>query len=157
MLTLDEKDKQILEVLKEHADYPTRKIAKLTLLPITTVHNRIRKLKEKKVIKRFTVELDHGKVEKGFLVYVLVQVSLPLLKQKKKSQYDIAKEIKKFYFVERVDIITGGADLIAIVRVKDVEEYDQVLLKKLQLVEGVEKTQSLVVIHGEWVISCENT
>ena len=148
-MVLDDKDNKILEVLQEHADYPTRKIAKKTLLPITTVHNRIRKLRQEKIIKKFTVELDYNKVEKGFLVYVLVQVSLPLLKQKKKSQYDIAKEIRGFYFVERVDIVSGGADLVAMIRVKDVNEFDKVLLTKLQLVEGVEKTQSLIAIHGQ--------
>jgi len=145
----DEKDKKILEILQEHGDYTTRQIAKKTLLPITTIHNRIRKLKKEKVIKKFTVELDHSKVDKGLLVYVLVFVNLPLLKQKKKSQYDLAKEFKKYYFTERVDIVVGGSDLVVMVRAKDVEEYDEILLKKIQLIEGVDKTQSLLVIHGE--------
>ncbi len=148
-LVLDEKDKKILEVLQEHAEFTTRLVAKKTLLPVTTIHNRIRKLKKEKVIKKFTVELDYDKVDKGFLAYILVSVDLQLLKQKKKTQYDVAKDLKKFYFVERADIVSGGTDLMVIVRVKDVEEFDQILLKKLQLVEGVEKTQSLIVIHGE--------
>jgi len=78
-----------------------------------------------------------------------VSANLSLLKQKKKTQYDLAKELKKFYFVERADIVSGGADLIVIIRVKDVEEFDKVLLGKLQLVEGIDKTQSLIVIHEE--------
>jgi DNA-binding Lrp family transcriptional regulator len=48
-----------------------------------------------------------------------------------------------------VDIVTGGTDLVAIIRVKDVEEFDKVLLGKLQLLEGIDKTQSLTVIHGQ--------
>ncbi len=144
---IDSKDKKILEILENHADYTTRQIAKKTLLPITTVHHRIKKLKEQGVIKKFTIEPDYEAVGKGLLVYVLVHVSLPILKQKKKTQYDIAKEIGRQYFVERVDVVTGGADLVAVVRVKDVKEFDTVLLSKLQLVEGVEKTQSLIVIH----------
>jgi len=146
---IDEKDKLILEVLKEHADYATRQIAKKTGLPITTVHNRIQKLKREKVIKRFTVDLDYHKVQKGFRAYVLVSVNLSLLKQKNKSQYNVAKEIRNFPFVERVDIVSGGTDLVAMIRVKDVVEFDQVLLTKLQRVEGIEKTQSLIVIHEE--------
>ncbi|MBU0470021.1 MAG: Lrp/AsnC family transcriptional regulator [Nanoarchaeota archaeon] len=146
---LDDKDKQILEVLQEHADYTTRQIAKKTLLPATTIHNRIRKLKKDGVIKKFTLELDNNKVGKGFSAYILVSVDLQLLKQKKKTQYDVAKDLRKFAFVERADIVSGGTDIVAIVRVKDVEEFDSILLKKLQLVEGIEKTQSLIVIHGE--------
>ncbi len=148
-VNIDEKDRVILEVLKEHADYATRQIAKKTGLPITTVHNRIQKLKKEKIIKKFTVELDHHKIQEGFRAYVLTSVNLSLLKQKKKSQYDVAKEIRQFPFVERVDIVSGGTDLVATIRVKDVAEFDQVLLTKLQRVEGIEKTQSLIVIHEE--------
>ena len=145
---LDEKDKKIIEELKEHGDYTTRQIAKKTLLPITTIHHRIKKLKIDKIITRFTIELDNKKIDKGFASYVLISVNLPLLKQKKRSQYDIAKEIGKNYFVEKVDIVSGGTDLVALVRVKDVEEFDTVLLTKLQQIEGIEKTQSLIVIHS---------
>lgn len=144
---LDEKDLKILEILQEHAEYTTRQIAKKTLLPATTIHHRIQKLKAEGIIRKYTVKLDWSKLGKSFIAYVLISVSLPLLKQKKKTQYDVAREIKSFSFVERADIVSGGADLVCILRVKDVEEFDKVLLGKLQLVEGVEKTQSLIVIH----------
>ena len=146
---IDEKDQKILEVLQDHADYSTRLVAKKTLLPVTTIHNRIQRLKKDKIIKKFTVELDYSKINKGFLAYILISVDLQLLKQKKKTQYDVAKDLKKFDFVERADIVSGGTDLVVIIRVKDVQEFDEILLKKLQLVEGIEKTQSLIVIHGE--------
>lgn len=146
---VDEKDRKILEVLQEHADYPTRQVAKKTGLPITTVHNRVQKLKKEKIIKRFTVDLDYHKLEGGFRAYVLVSVDLSLLKQKNKSQYNVAKEIRQFPFVERADIVSGGTDIVAMIRVKDVAEFDQVLLTKLQRIEGIDKTQSLIVIHEE--------
>lgn len=149
MYKIDEKDQKIIELLQEHGDYTTRQIAKHTLLPITTIHNRIKKLKQEGVIKKFTVELDYAQIDKGLLVYILISVDLQLLKQKKKTQYDVAKDLRGFYFVEKADIVSGGTDLVVTVRVKDVEELDKVLLKKLQLVEGIEKTQSLIVIHGE--------
>ncbi|MGM5480563.1 MAG: AsnC family protein, partial [Nanobdellota archaeon] len=43
VFNLDEKDKAILRLLEQNASLSTRKIAKETLLPITTVHNRIQK------------------------------------------------------------------------------------------------------------------
>lgn len=144
---MDDKDLRILEVLKSHGDYTTRQIAKKILLPPTTIHNRIKKLREEGIIKKFTIDLDYSKVGKSFVAYILVSANLPLLKQKKKTQYDLAEELRKFYFVERADIVSGGADLVVIVRVKDVEEFDKILLGKLQLVEGIDKTQSLIVIH----------
>lgn len=146
---MDEKDAKIIDVLKEHGEYTTRQIAKKTLMPATTIHNRIRKMKEEGVIKKFTVELDGKKIDKGFTAYVLISANLSVLKEKKKTQYDLAKELKRFSFIERADIVTGGTDLVAVVRVKDVDEFDNVLLRKMQTIEGIEKTQSLIVIHKE--------
>ncbi len=147
VMTIDEKDKKILEILKEHSDYSTRQIAKKVALPITTIHNRIRKLKQEGIIKKFSVIIDHKKLKQNFVAYVLISANLQILKQKHKSQHDLAKELKKLHCIERVDIVSGGTDLIAIVRVKDVEEFDKVLLEKIQLIEGIEKSQSMIVIH----------
>ncbi len=145
---LDEKDRRILGVLREHAEYTTRQMAKKTLLPITTVHHRIQKLKLQGVIRKYTVEVDGQRVGEGFAAYVLVSVNLPLLRLKKKTQYDVVRDLKKFSFVKRADIVSGGTDVVVFLRVRDVEEFDSVLLGKIQLVEGIEKTQSLIVIHG---------
>ncbi|MCK4335388.1 MAG: winged helix-turn-helix transcriptional regulator, partial [Candidatus Aenigmarchaeota archaeon] len=42
---LDKKDLRILEILKERGDLTVRQVASRTLLPITTVHNRIKRMK----------------------------------------------------------------------------------------------------------------
>lgn len=149
MNKIDEKDRKIIEVLKQHGDYTTRQIASKTLLPITTIHNRIRKLKREKIIKKFTIELDPIKTGMNFIAYVLVSANLQLLKENHKTQHDLAKELRKLPFVERADIVSGEADIISIIKVKDVEEFDKVLLQKIQLIEGIEKTRSFIVINRE--------
>lgn len=44
---VDSKDLRILEILRESGDLTVRQVASRTLLPITTVHNRIRRLKKR--------------------------------------------------------------------------------------------------------------
>ncbi len=144
---LDDKDKKILEILKIHGDYTTRQIAKKTLIPPTTINNRIKKLKKEGIIKNFSINVDYEQVDKGLLVYVLIHVDLVLLKEKKKTQYDLIKDFKKLDFIEKIDIVSGGADLVATVRVKDVKGFDNALLGWIQNIEGVKNTQSLIVIH----------
>ncbi|MFH1770636.1 MAG: Lrp/AsnC family transcriptional regulator [archaeon] len=144
---IDGKDKEIIGILEKHGDYTTRQIARKTLIPPTTINNRIRKLKKEGIIKNFTVNLDYKKIDRGFLVYILVSADILTLKEKKKSQYDIAKQLMKFDFVEKADIVSGGTDIVAIVRVKDVDEFDNALLEHIQNIEGVRNTQSLIVIH----------
>jgi Lrp/AsnC family transcriptional regulator, leucine-responsive regulatory protein len=146
---LDEKDEKIIEVLKEHGDYTTRQIAKKTLLPATTIHNRIRKLKQEKIIRKFTLDLDPQKLGKNFLVIMLVSMDYKVLRELKKDQHQIAKQISLLPEVESVDVVTGGTDMVVKVRVKDVQEYDHFLLKKFQSLPGIDRTQSLVVIHEQ--------
>lgn len=144
---IDDKDRKILDILKDHGDFTTRQIAKKTLLPPTTINNRVRRMKKEGIIRRFTIEPDYDSVGKGQLVYVLVSANLLELKKQKRSQYDIVRELKKYDFVERADVVSGGTDIVLMVRVKDVKEYDSVLLSKIQMVEGIDKTTSLMVIH----------
>ncbi len=144
---LDDNDWKVIGILRQHGDYTIRQIAKKTLLPPTTINNRIKKLKQEGIIKRFTIELDNSKIERGFVAYVLISADLPHLKQKSKSQHDLVDEIRKLSFIERADIVSGGSDIVAVVRVKDVGEFDAALLGKIQSLEGISNTQSLIVIH----------
>ncbi len=144
---LDKKDLKILDILKENGDLTVRQIASRTLLPITTVHNRIRRMKSLGIIRRFTVELDHRKMGKQLSAYVLVKVDSKYLKNMRMSQHDLAKDLKKLDFVERADIVTGSIDIIALIRVKDVEELDQVVIDRLRDVQGIESTETLVILR----------
>ena len=143
----DEKDYAILDELKAHGEWTVRKIAKKTGLAPTTVHARIRKLRQAGVIKRFTIDIDHKKLGMGIGAIILVSADLRQLKQRQKTQYDLANEIKKLHGIQRVDIVTGISDLVARARVRDMEELDRLLLQKLQLLEGVSKTQTMIIMH----------
>ena len=49
---MDEKDEKILKLLKENSKLTTQQISKKTLIPITTIHNRIKKLEKEGIIKK---------------------------------------------------------------------------------------------------------
>jgi len=144
---IDEKDHMILDELEKHGDYTVRQIAKKTLLAPTTVHARIKKLKKLGIIRKFTIDINQRKLGNKLGAYILVLADLKFLKEKHRTQNDLADEIEKLHGVRKVDVVTGGTDLIAQVRVKDIEELDGLLLGKLQLLEGVSKTQTMIIIH----------
>jgi len=146
---LDKKDLRILELLKEDGSLTVRQIASRSLLPITTVHNRIKRLKSLGVIKRFTIEVDYKKTGKPLAAYVLVKVDSKYLKGFRKTQHDLVKELRKFEFVERADIVTGTIDIVLLIRVRDVEELDRVIIERLRDVQGIESTETLVILKEE--------
>jgi len=147
-MELDEKDMKILDILKSNAKLTTHKISKKLAIPITTVHNRIKKLEKLGIIKKYTVELDYKKLDMGLLAYITVTVTYTAPSGKRLHQEDIAKHIKKLRGVEEVDIVAGITDILVKVRLKDIDELNDFVIRKLREIEGVDKTQTLVVMSS---------
>jgi len=145
---IDKKDEKILEILKERGDLTVRQIASRTLLPITTVHHRIKRMKSEGIIKRFTIEVDQKRIGKPLAAYVLVKIDSRYMKGFRRNQHDLIKDLKGLEFVEKADIVTGTIDIVLLIRVRDVEELDRVIVEKLRDVPGVESTQTLVILRG---------
>lgn len=145
-MKLDEKDFAILDILKANSKLSTQKIAKTVKIPITTVHNRIKKLEKEGIIRNYTVNVDNKKLGKGLSAYVLITVDYKLLKELKTQQYDLAKKIKSHPSVEEASLVTGASDIIIKVRVSDIDELSEFVTKYLRNVNGVEKTQTAVIL-----------
>jgi len=142
---LNEKDTQILTVLKDNAKLTTSQISKLTRIPITTIHNRIKKLEKERIIKNYTLNLDYEKLGKPLKAYILVSVTP--LSHKKLSQEDIGKKIKSYENVETVDIVTGATDLLVQVRAENMKELNQFITNKLRNIEDIDKTETMMVLE----------
>lgn len=143
---LDEKDLQVLAEIQENAKRTTSQISKRISIPITTVHNRIKKLEKLGIIKKYTVTVDHAKLGKSIAAYVMVSVIYMLPSGIKVSQEDVAKHIKGLAGVESVEIMTGETDLLVKIRVKDIAELNDFVIRKLRKVEGVDKTRTMIVL-----------
>ena len=144
---LDKKDSAILVVLKENAKLSTQQISKKTRIPITTVHNRIKKLEKEGIIKGYTVVLDNKKIGKPLAAHILVTVDYKLLKELKKSQYELAQQLLRHPCVESSAMITGASDIIIKIRAKDIDELNDFVTIYLRNVQGVEKTQTAIVLN----------
>ena len=144
---MDEKDEKILKLLRENSKLTSQQISKKLLIPITTIHNRIKKLEKEGIIKRYTLELDNKKLGKDIAAYINIVVDYRLLKEKNLSQHELARKLKQHEFVEEAAMITGGTDLIIKVRVKNLDQLDNFVTKYLRNIEGVEKTQTMVILN----------
>ena len=47
-------------------------------------------------------------------------------------------------------IVTGGTDIVLKVRVPDVECLNDLIIKQLRKIEGVDKTQTMMVLEEMW-------
>ncbi|MFH1786726.1 MAG: Lrp/AsnC family transcriptional regulator [archaeon] len=142
---VDEKDLKILGALKENARLTTNQIAKKTGIPITTVHNRIKRLVESGVIKKFTVELDYEKLDKGICAFILMSAAYKdeagVVDQKK-----LALKLRKYPAVESAYIITGTSDLLLKTRYRNIREMNDFTIHTLRKIQGVESTNTIIVL-----------
>jgi len=142
---IDKKDLQIITLLKGDSSLSTHKISKKTHIPITTIHNRIKKLKNEGIIKNFTINLDHKKLGETISAYILITINYNV-SGTKIDQTAIAKKINYFDEVYSVSIIAGGYDMVIKVRTKDIEALNEFIINKLRNIEGIDKTQTLTIM-----------
>ena len=143
---IDEKDKKILEILQENSNLSSHKISKRTLIPVTTVNNRIKKLKKLGVIKKFTVDIDKSKLGFSLVAYIFLTVSLEELKQEGMKIKDLMKIIRNNPLVESVDNVTGDVDVVVKMHVRDINELNDYVTNTLSYYKGVEKTKTALVL-----------
>lgn len=144
--TVDEVDMKILQVLKKNSKLSYRELAKVLLMPITTLHHRIRKLEKGGVIKRYTIDVDNKKLGRTLCAYILLRVDYTVLKTKGMTQQSLAMKLKHHDDVEDVVLVTGLKDIVLKVRTANVAELNQIVTKDLRTMQGVKSTETMVVL-----------
>ena len=148
-LKLDGTDMELLALLDSDSKARVHALARKLSLPASTVHHRIKRLERGGIIRSYSIRRNFAAMGIALKAHVMVFIDVTLLKRMKKSQMDLARQIRKIAGVETVDIITGDADLLVTVRCRDIVDFQKVLLGKLQAIEGITETRSLIVIAEE--------
>ena len=144
-MKLDKKDLQILGLLEQDSSLSTQKISKKTHIPITTVHNRIKKLQKIGVIERFTVKINQEKLGNLISAFLMIDVD----SSSKSDEIDQKQIIKKLNHLDEVEtayIVTGITDIMAKVNVKGIKELNELILEKIRKIHGLE-TQTMIILE----------
>ncbi|HLD87381.1 MAG TPA: Lrp/AsnC family transcriptional regulator, partial [Candidatus Nanoarchaeia archaeon] len=116
-------------------------------LPISTIHNRIRKMEVSGAVKGYTIVLDDKKTGM-IMAYLLVTVNYHPPDGTIINQHELAKKIKQIPCVTEVSMTTGSCDIIVKVQSKNMEELNDFVTNQLRSFKGVDKTQTLVVLNS---------
>ncbi|HIJ17390.1 MAG TPA: Lrp/AsnC family transcriptional regulator [Thermoplasmata archaeon] len=138
---LDEKDSSILGQLIEDSRRTTKAIAKDLDIPRATVHDRIVKMEQKGVIRRYTAVPDYVQLGLGVSAFILVQFE----PESGMSQRDTADEIATISGIFEVHMISGEYDMLLKVRGASMEEIGRLVIDKLREVKGVARTLTCAV------------
>ncbi len=142
---IDSKDLRILSIIQENCKLSLKELAKRVGLPMTTVHDRIKRLERSGIIKGYRAVLNAKKLGFGVTAFILISFSYEL-KEGRISQRELVRKIATLPEVQEAHIVTGNWDIIVKVKVEDVDELGRFVVDRLRMIKGVDKTLTCVVL-----------
>ncbi len=140
-LLLDRLDIQIIQEMMNDAEISYADLGKKLFVSGGTIHVRIKKLEELKVVTGKRLSIDVRAL--GYDVIAFIGIYL-----EKSSMYDdVAKELKKIPQVVRVNYTTGNYSMFAEIVCKDIGQLRFVLHDELQKIKGIERTETLISLE----------
>ena len=140
-LNLDKLDFQIIQEMMEDAEISYADLGKKLFVSGGTIHVRIKKLEEHKVVKGKRLSVDLKSL--GYDVIAFIGIYL-----EKSSLYDsVAKELKKIKQIVRLNYTTGNYSMFAEIVCKDIQELRFVLHDELQKIKGIERTETFISLE----------
>jgi Lrp/AsnC family leucine-responsive transcriptional regulator len=141
---LDEKDRKILRELERDCRQRTNQIAKATNIPVTTVHNRIKKLSSTGHIASFRAVLSPEKLDKPLVSFVFVSLNRNSVEQtESKTDREIISKIASHAAVQEVHTVTGDWDLLLKIRAKDIGELEGIITSELREPKLIDRAQTI--------------
>ncbi|NRQ32740.1 Lrp/AsnC family transcriptional regulator [Nonomuraea sp. NN258] len=128
----------LVGLLQEDATQSYAALGKAVGLSSGAAHERVRKLRERGVIRRTTIEVDPAALGRPVTAYVLVDGS--------SWMGDSAARLSAIPDVEEAHVIAGPASVLLKVRTRDTKRLQDVLRQVFE-VDGVTGTQTVVVLE----------
>ena len=146
---------RILEVLTDDARTSVAQIAIMLGRAETEVAEAIRELEEKRIILKYPALINWDKVESGE-VEALIEVRVT--PQRDHGFDAIAEQIYRFEEVRNVYLMSGGYDLLVMLKASNLKKLALFVAEKLSTIEGVLSTATHFVLKrykNEGVITDE--
>lgn len=140
MSLVDERDEKIIEILRKDSRTPNTEIAEEIGISEAAVRNRIKELKKKGVIKRYTVEVDSS--ELGYNSVALVGADV-----EPDRFLEAAKELAELDQTKEVSLTTGDHMIMMEIWAEDGEHLTEILTDKIGKIGGVERICPAVVLE----------
>ena len=139
---LDKMDVAILKLLQENARITVKEISAKIHLSTTPVHERIKRLEQRGVIKQYATLVDYAKVKKGLMVICYVS----LKEHSKNAGVKFIKTINALNEVIECYNISGEFDFMLKVVEENMDSYYDFHVNRLSQIENVGNVQSVFVM-----------
>ena len=137
-LELDNTDFKILEILMHDAKKPYTEVAKKAFVSQGTVHVRMGKMESAGIIEKTTLRINYAKL--GFDITAFIGIYL-----EKSALYEqVLAKLKDIWEVTSIHYTTGNYSMFVKIHCRDTNHLKIVLHDKIQQVEGIERTETMI-------------
>lgn len=138
---VDKTDLKILEILIQDAKKPFTEVAKKVFVSQGTVHVRMNKMQEAGIVEKTTLRINYAKL--GFDITAFIGIYL-----EKSALYEqVLEKLKQIPEVTNIHYTTGNYSMFVKIHCRDTNHLKEVLHDKMQQVEGIERTETMISLE----------
>ena len=140
MHNFDDLDLKLLSELKKDSSISVPILSKKLGINSSVIYSRIKRLIKKKLIKKYTIEIDD--VQLGYEVKASVGIN-----RDPKFKEEIQRSLLDTPEVAEICEITGRFDIIIKVLAEDLEQLHTIIIDKIGKIEGIQNTETFVELE----------
>lgn len=137
---MDTVDRAILDVLRADSRTSIRDVAGQVGISRANAYARVKRMVDTRVIRKFTVDVDHAALGLGLSAYVHVRT-------KQNSWKSFRQKVWELEEAAHVALVTGDFDCVILVRARDADHLRELVLERIQSLPEVVATQTVLVFE----------
>jgi Lrp/AsnC family transcriptional regulator, regulator for asnA, asnC and gidA len=137
----DNTDLKILEILMQDAKRPFTEVAKKVNVSQGTVHVRMNKMEDAGILDKTTLRINYAKL--GYDITAFIGIYL-----EKSALYDsVLSKLRSIPEITNIHYTTGNYSMFIKIHCRDTNHLKEVLHDKMQQVEGIERTETMISLE----------
>lgn len=141
LYNFDKTDLRILEILTQDAKRPYSEVARKVNVSQGTVHVRMNKMENAGVVEKTTLRINYAKL--GYDITAFIGIYL-----EKSALYDqVLAKLKLIPEISSIHYTTGNYSMFVKIHCRDTNHLKEVLHDKMQQVEGIERTETMISLE----------
>jgi DNA-binding Lrp family transcriptional regulator len=138
---MDELDRNLLLVLKDEGRISFRDLAEQFQVSSQTISDRITKLIDQGIIRRFTVDIDESKV--GYPISFVVELDVELSRMPR-----IQEQLSEYTELYKIQVVTGDHDIHILGLAKNMNHLYEIIEEKISNIEGIKATKTSISLKS---------
>lgn len=138
---LDNVDLRILELLMQDAKRPYTEVAKKVNVSQGTVHVRMAKMEEAGIIDKTSLRINYANLGYDITAFIGIYLEKSALYEK------VLAKLKDIPEIVNIHYTTGNYSMFVKIHCRDTNHLKEVLHDKMQQVEGIERTETMISLE----------